>query len=203
MECVLLRRPPPTEVNMEFLAMRSLVLSVIVMFATSVAHADVINVDVSGWQAVGGYTAPGNSFQTFDLGPSGVLSDVSWTDLDYDAPAPSNLSELVFNFTNSDRSQSWQFTVSGTTSPGNYFGSGNVFTDKVAGGVGPVTTLADGILRFEVYDSFNDRSIPVDQIINSGTFNLTVSDVPSVPEPSSAGLAGLVLLASMWRRSRQ
>lgn len=154
--------------------------------------ADFLVVDVTGIESWDGFGDPDNTVLNFNLAPNAHVIGVSW-DVEIEAFSPSWLSEMRVDFTDSGVSTGVSFAAgAGDNFPGvgNYAGSANLVDLGLDFNVG-----ADGVLRFEFWESFNDFDNAVDGVWNSG--NITVEWVPA---PGSLALLGLGGLAAIRRR---
>lgn len=158
------------------------------------ASADVLVINIGGWQADGGYTNAGNTFQDFNLGVGTTIDsasfDVSWT-----AASPSWRSELALSLNDDLFGDFYDAFPSDLDSAGSDSRSGD-FAAAVGGFIGGPFTLTSGILHVEIYDTFADAVI--DQVITSGT--ITVNYTP-IPAPGSVALLGLAGFAARRRRA--
>ncbi|MBX3384687.1 MAG: VPLPA-CTERM sorting domain-containing protein [Phycisphaeraceae bacterium] len=158
----------------------------------SAASAAVLNVDLAGWQAEGGYLNPGNTSLIVSLPIGTTIDSISFV-IDFDALGESWRSELVLSVNDSTTGDFWDFNPGvGINSPGNFVGAGN-FPDPALFGSGPFT-LTTGDLFITVYESFNDAGI--DSVINSGTLTINYT----VPTPATAGMLALGGLFAARRR---
>lgn len=153
-------------------------------------YSDLI-VNVAGISSVAAAGTPGNTVLTFNVGAGSSVVGVGWNTSNT-AFAPSWLSEMVVGFTNTDRSGGVNLRVGvGDDNAGTAaYTSGGVL-DLIGPGLS-FTTNADGIVRFEFFESFNDPEVAIDGIWNSGALTLQVI---AVPEPATYGMMALGLLA--------
>lgn len=152
------------------------------------ASADVIVVDISGWQADGGWNNAGNSSASFFV-PAGSTVDNVEYNITYTANGLSWLADLVVSVNDSIGFVGgyMDMQVSETTTPGSTTVSGNFFTAPlVEGGPFVVTT---GEIYVELYDVFNDGGI--DETVSSGTITIHYTPVPAPGALAALGLAGL------------
>jgi hypothetical protein len=142
-----------------------------------------------------------NITRFINIGPGSTVVGIGW-DVDVTAVSPSWLSELEVSFGGATGVRSLYLVVgagsniSGTQS----YSSGGVL-DLVDPGFS-FSVGADGVLRLEFLEFFDDSVVPYDGIWNAGTLTL---EVLVVPEPSTYGLMALGLLAvgaAARRRSR-
>lgn len=148
-----------------------------------------IGLDVSGIESYEEFSfgAPSANFVTFlQLAPFAQVTGTSY-DVNLTAFGSSWLSELRIVFTDS------AITTGVITSPGvgvNTPGTGSYAASGELGGLS-FAVGADGLLRIEFAEGFDDGGVSPDGIWNSGTFNFEVS---AVPEPGTYGLMALGLL---------
>lgn len=163
----------------------------------SVASADVLVVNISGWQADGGYGAPGNTSASFFSIPAGsTIDDISY-EINFTAQGASWRSELVLSVNDSVNFVGgyWDAAPSNLGSSGNFIGSGN-FATAPGGSDGGPFVLTTGDLFVTIYDTFNDSGI--DAIVNSGTITITYTPIPA---PGALALLGLAGVAARRRRA--
>lgn len=190
---------------------RSIVLAVVaVCFALSVAgqsesaHAEyILPIDVTGMESRTVYGSPDNAIQLFQLSPNASIYDVRWEGVNYEAFAPSKRSEVAFALSNSDRSGFWMFNINRQDSPGTVVSASGGVGNMVLTDGGAFDVLADGILRFEVFELYRDLGVSPNAVLTSGTFSVTTSSTTAVPEPSLLGLAVLGGPLVLLRRRRR
>ena len=174
--------------------------------ACTSVFATPLVVDVTGIQSVGAIGTAGNTVLNFNVGAGVTITGISYN-VTVTAFTPSWLSEIGLNFTDSDGVAGVSFTPAfDTDAPGTgtYADAADLIALDLSFQVG-----ADGILRLEFFETFNDSAISPDGIWNSGTitFFTDAVDVPpssDVPEPASGLLmgAGLALIGYTARRRR-
>ena len=155
------------------------------------ASADILVVDISGWSAVGGYAAAGNSFANFNLGV-GTTIDAASYNVNWTAPSPSWSGELVLSLNDSIAFVGgfWDAAPGVGGAPGSESGSGP-FNGAPGGVAGGPFVLTTGDLYVEIYDTFNDAG--VDQIMGPGsTITIEYTRIPAPGALALLGVAGLV-----------
>lgn len=160
------------------------------------AQADVLELDMTGWQAEGGWLNPGNTHMTINLPVGATIDNAEYVDLVYVAQGTSWQSELVISLNDSEAFISyWDTPIAGAPdSPGTYGPVSGSFNNPDA--VGGPFTLTTGQLYIELYDVFNDTG--VDEVVLGGTLRITYT----VPAPGAmALLGGAGLLAARRRRA--
>lgn len=190
---------------MSFRTLNKFLVGLSLLACSSVFAAPIV-VNIAGVQSVGLQGDPGNTIINVDVGAGVTITGVSYN-INVTAFSPSWLSEIGLVFTDSDGIDGVQFNpgfdddASGTAT---YADS----ADLVALGLDFVLG-ADGILRLEFFEGFDDGSISPDGVWNFGTitFMTDAVDVPptgDVPEPATGMLmgAGLALMGYTARRRR-
>lgn len=174
--------------------------------ACTSAFATPFTFNVAGTQSYAGFGSGANTVYEINVGANATITSVSF-DVNVTAFTPSYLSELGLGFTDSEVTEGVLLTPGfGFDAPGT--ASFSDVIDLVAEGLS-FSVGADGILRLEFFEDFNDASISPDGIWNSGTFTFYTDgvDVPpsDVPEPATGLLmgAGLGLMGYTARRRRQ
>ena len=176
------------------------------LLACTSAFATPFTFNVAGVQSTGEIGDAGNDVYQINVGANATITSVSYN-FNVTAFTPSWLSEIGFAFTNSANTDGVILNPSDDLDePGT-----ETFVDLVdlvAEGLS-FSVDADGILRLEFFEDFNDESISPDGVWNFGTitFNTADVDVPpggEVPEPATGLLigAGLALMGYTTRRRR-
>ena len=161
------------------------------------AQADVLEIDLAGWQADGPFLSPNNSRLTINLPVGTAIDNAEYVDLVYVAQAPSWMSELIISLNDSEEFLSyWDTPIVGATGYSGTHGPVTAsFHDHPQAFGGPFT-LTTGQLYIEVYDTWGDTV--VDQVVMSGTLRITYT----VPAPGAmALLGGAGLLAARRHRA--
>jgi hypothetical protein len=175
------------------------------VFASASAFAAPLVFNVNGVQSVGALDSTGNTVVNLNVGANAHITSFDY-DVNLTAFDPSYLSEISLFFSNSSRSEGVYFNASSDDNPGT--ASYAESFDLVGLGFDFVVG-ADGILRLEFYEDFNDADVAVDGIWNFGTLTFGVEGVEppitDVPEPTSILLlgAGLAAMGYAGRRRRR
>jgi hypothetical protein len=177
---------------------------------TSLFAAPLV-VDVTGVQSVGEIGDPGNTVMNLNVGANATITAISYS-VNLTAFNPSWLSEIGLAFTDSDGIEGVVFNPGfDDENPGTatYADSADLTALGLSFSVG-----ADGILRLEFYEDFDDSQVNPDGRWNFGTITFNVEGgtvLPpvdpgtpggQVPEPASALLIGAGLAALGYRRRR-
>jgi len=165
--------------------------------AASAANAAVFNINVTNVLSNDEYGAPLNVVQIVNTAiANGHVVSIGW-DVTLFADSPSWLSELTVAFENTAQT-SGVFLAPGTGDdfPGTQAYSSGGLLDLI--GLGLDFNLdADGQLRLEFFEGFDDFPNDWDGIWMSGTLSVEVLDVPA---PSAFALLGIAGFAAGRRR---
>ncbi len=178
-------------------------LATSLLLASTSVFAAQFTVDVNGIDSYGIFRSPENAVLNYNIGANSYITNVTYN-LNLTAYSPSWLSEMGFAFTNSKVTQGVLinpasiYDVAGT---GTFADSLDLISEGLDFYVG-----ADGILRLEFYEDYNDASVSPDGRWNFGTitFEYTPEIVNAVPEPATALLlgGGAMLMGFAGRRRR-
>jgi len=153
-----------------------------------------VDVNVAGIQSFGLQGVPGNAIVNVNVGANNQVIGIGWN-VNVTAFAPSYLSELGVGFTNTAQTAGVNLLVG----VGDDFPGANV--PYTSGGVLDLVGLglnfnvgANGVLRLEFFEDFDDVSVNPDGRWNSGNLTLQLTNAVPVPEPSTYGLMALGLL---------
>jgi hypothetical protein len=187
-----------------FLRSLSKLLVSLSLFACTSVFAAPLVVNVAGIQSFGEVGDSGNTVFTFNVGAFATITGVAY-DVNITAFSPSYLSEIGLYFGDSAQTTG-VFLTPGFQNPqpgtGSFAGAADLVNIGLAFQVG-----ADGILRLEFFEGFDDASVSPDGIWNFGTVTFITDAVDNpgdVPEPASGLLmgAGLALIGYTARRRR-
>jgi hypothetical protein len=157
--------------------------------AASAWASTTVSFDVTGIQSRDVFGAAGNTVVYLQLAPFAEVTRFDF-DVNLSAFGPSWLSELQVVFTDTE------LTTGVNSSPG--FGANNNGTQSFVGSADLTAqglnfnVGADGRLRLEFADQFDDPEVNPDGRWNFGRLSFTVS---AVPEPATYGLMALGVLA--------
>lgn len=175
-------------------------------FACTSAFAAPFTFDVTGVQSFGEFGDPANQVYEINVGANATIIGVTYS-VNVTTPTPGWLSDFGLAFTNTGVTDGVLLTPGvGDDGPGT--ASYADIVDLIAEGLS-FTVDADGILRLEFYEVFDDFA-GVDGVWNFGTITfMTDADAPTVPgtdvpEPATGMLmgAGLALMGYTARRRR-
>lgn len=147
-------------------------------------------VSVAGISSVAGEGAAGNTVLTFNVGANAAVTGIGW-DVNVTAFSPSWLSELSVGFGSSATTELYLSVGAGDDMAGTASYSSGGVVDLIGLGLN-FNVNADGILRLEFHESFDDASVSPDGLWNSGALTI---QVVAIPEPATYGLMALGLLA--------
>lgn len=178
-------------------------LALLVMVGERSAAATLVtNVNITGIDSWDPKGAPGNPVLHVNFPPATIITGIGWN-VTQTAYAPSWLSEMAIQFADTAHTQSFNLTPgAGSNFSGQAsFSSGGVIALGTLGI--PNLLLANGILRLEFHDTFDDFPGAADGVW-SGTV-LTTGDLTSmltiayIPAPSAAAAFGLLAFARRRR----
>lgn len=164
------------------------------------ASTSLYTLDVSGIFSVDPEGDPLNEIRELQIGGSSRVVGIGW-DVTLFADAPSWLSEMVVSFGASSGFASIYLTPGvGDNFPGTMSYSSGGVVDLVGLGL-DFGVGADGKLRMEFFEDFDDFANDWDGIWQSGTLTLQVA---AIPEPATYGMmaVGLLGVGALARRRR-
>lgn len=173
-------------------------LALIAAFAASAlaAQAAILDIALDDVLSNDPEGDPINVVMDFDLGGMADVVGIGW-DVEIFADSPSWLSEAVVAFQDSSSNTQVYLTPGvGDDNPGTQAYTSGGIVDLI--GLGLDFTVADGILRLEFFESFDDYPNDWDGVWNG---RLQV-EYNVVPEPATMAALGLGL-AAMARRRRK
>jgi len=154
---------------------------------TPMAGTDLV-IDVTGVNTNAGESDAANVVRFYQLNPGALVDGVSWS-MVLSAFSPSWLSEATISFLSSAGNGVYLSPGAGDDFAGlNTAYSGSALLSDFAL---QFNVEADGLLRVEFFEGFDDSSVNPDGLFVSG--NVTFTNV--VPEPATYGMMALGLLA--------
>jgi hypothetical protein len=165
--------------------------------ATSAANAAIFNIDVAGILSYDEYSSSFNIVQFLNTGiANGHVVSIGW-DVELFADSPSWLSEITVAFENSSQSAGvFLAPGNGDDFPGvSGYSSGGLL--DLTGIALDFNLDADGVLRLEYFEGFDDFFEDWDGEWLSGTLSVEILEVPA---PSAFALLGFAGIAAARRR---
>lgn len=170
------------------------------MVPAAMAQAATLVIDVAGLTSVDDLGSPNNLVQTYNLGANATVQGIAY-DLTLTTVGLSWLSEATIAFEDSSQ-LAGVFLTPGFTD--DFAGTGTYSGSAVLADLGLEFNVgADGILRVEFFESFDDVFAAIDANYISGTITITHNGVTAaVPEPASWALmiGGFGLVGGAMRR---
>lgn len=147
-------------------------------------------VNVAGISSVAAQGTAGNTVLTYNVGANASIIGIGW-DVNVTAFSPSWLSELSVGFGSSTVGSVNLSVGAGDDMPGTASYSSGGMVDLIGLGLN-FNVGADGVLRLEFFEGFNDATVSPDGLWNSGLLTIQVA---AIPEPATYGLMALGLFA--------
>lgn len=155
--------------------------------------------NVPSWDGQG---SPNNAVVFFNIGAGNAVNGIGW-DVVLTAFGASWRSEIAILVTDSANLPFTGFTLrpgAANTSPGGPTAYSSQGILKLANyNIPPVVALADGLIRVEFFETYDDGVNQQDGVWNSGTIAFQLRDVPA---PGAAGLLGLAGVGLLGRKRR-
>jgi hypothetical protein len=190
---------------MSLRALSKMIVGLSLLACTSAFAAPLV-VNVAGIQSFGEYGDSANTVLTYNVGANATIIGISYS-VNLTAFTPSYLSEIALAFEDSTQADGVFFTP-GFDDAGPGTGTYTDFADLVDLGL-QFQVGADGLLRLEFFEDFDDDAVSPDGIWNFGTVTFFTDvvdpvDPGEVPEPATGMLmgAGLALMGYTARRRR-
>lgn len=185
---------------MSLRTLSKLLVAISIFFCAPIFAAPLV-VNVAGVKSMAELGNAANTVLTFNVGANATISSIAYN-VNVTAYNPSYLSELALYFGDTDQATGVYFTPGFADSqPGtaSYADSADLVALGLDFAVG-----ADGILRLEFFEDFDDASVAPDGVWNFGTITFGVTAAPgsAVPEPASLALLGLGLAGIAAARRR-
>lgn len=171
------------------------------LLACSSAFAGPLTIDVGGIDSVGALGTAGNTVLNYKVGAHSTVTGISFA-VDLSSYGTSWLSEIALQFSDSTGANGIHFTPAVSE---NMAGTASIIGAASLADYGLVFDVgADGILRLEFYENFDDFA-GADGRWNAGTITFEIDGFDAaapVPEPASTLLiaGGLAALAYGRRR---
>jgi hypothetical protein len=170
----------------------------------SASKADVVEIDIAGWETHAGFGDALNSEVFLDIGVGSIVTGFEWVNLSFTTFNGSWLSEFTLSVNNSDASEylDWRPSTAGNSgiygpdsgSWGGATGTAGPF------GAGSAFVVADGTLWVTIYESFNDPGGIDARVGNGSTLRVFYT---AVPEPTSGLLIGMALVGTVVSSRRR
>lgn len=178
--------------------MKKLLALALVAAAAGTASADILDINLAGWNTFSGFNSPANTSTNVSLPAGTQITQIEWIGLAYESINGSYLSELVLSVNDSLTGPFWDSRVSAVNAPGVFGPGSGAFANPGLFGSGPFTMTTNNLF-ITVYESFDDGGITVqDAAISAGTLRITYTPIPT---PGAAALLGMGgLLAARRRR---
>lgn len=171
------------------------------------AAADTLDINLAGWQAVGGVDNAGNSRQVADIGALSAVTGFEFIGLRFTAAADSWLQDLTLSLTLPGvilSTTPFMDLAPSPTQAAGMFGPASASWAAPGAGfsLGAPFSVPDGPLLVTAYSSFlalGGETISL--TINEGTLRVIYQPIP---EPSSYALMALGLVGlGLWARRQQ
>lgn len=157
---------------------------------------ELILFDVTGIESRDGRGAPINEVRHMNIGSGNSILGYGWA-VEMTAFSPSWRSEMRIRISDSTAIGGLDLVVGSEGSGPSIEASLNYI--KFANYNLPnITALADGLIRLEFFESYDDHPAAPDGVWNSGHLQL----LATIPAPASAGLLGLVGMNRLTRPRR-